>query len=343
MREIGIGSAYGNVMLERLCMTARRVLGVEQTCLLVRDRRDPRLILAVAARGMTSDVVGSRFAADEGAVGRALASGRTVPLESVEPVGPLGGGGRAGAAEPIQSVDRTRGVFWVASCAGRRLDPRDRVLLSELTALAAAALENADARNRLDEDVDSRVEALAGAIALRDGYTGRHSEDVVGLSREVGERLGLDAAALVELGYAARLHDVGKLTVPDSILRKPGPLHGAELRTMQDHAVAGAEMLSRVPGLQVVATIVRFHHEHWDGTGYPEGLRGERIPMASRIISVCDAFRAMTSNRPYRMRIPVIDALTELYRGAGAQFDPKVVDAVADAVSPSPVPTAAAA
>lgn len=342
MLESGTGSAYGNVVLERLCGTACRILGVEQTCLLVRDRRDPRMLVAVAARGMAPDVIGSRFAADEGAVGRALGSGRTVPLESVEAVGPLSGGGRAGAAAPIRGEDRTRGVLWVASCAGRRLDARDRTLLSELSGLAAAALENVDAHLRLDEDVDSRVDALAGAMALRDGYTGRHSDEVVALAREVGRRLGLDEAAIVELSYAARLHDVGKLNVPDDILRKPGPLEGPELRAMQDHAVSGAEMLSRIPGLQVVATIVRFHHERWDGRGYPEGLRDERIPMASRIIAACDAFRAMTTDRPYRMRIPVPNALDELHREAGAQFDPKVVHAVSEAVATSLVPVGAA-
>jgi HD-GYP domain-containing protein (c-di-GMP phosphodiesterase class II) len=181
--------------------------------------------------------------------------------------------------------------------------------------------------------VAANVAALSAAVDLRDRRTAEHSEDVVALARLVGHMLQLDPAAMIELEFAARLHDVGKIRVPDQVLNKPGPLDREERSVMRCHAAWGAETLSNVAGLEVVATIVRFHHERWDGGGYPDGLRGARIPLASRIIAVCDAFGAMTCDRPYRAGMRPADALGELRDGAGTQFDPGVVDAFCEAVA----------
>src|SRR5439155_6640079 len=170
--------------------------------------------------------------------------------------------------------------------------------------LGAAAVGHSRMRQHYDATVEAHVEALAAAMDMRDRRTARRSEDVVGLARKVGELLELEQASLLELEFAARLHDVGKIQVPDAVLNKPGPLDPQEFDVIRCHAAWGAETLSRIPGLEAVATIVRFHHERWDGRGYPDGLRGARIPLASRIISVCDAYGAMTSDRPYRAAMP---------------------------------------
>jgi HD-GYP domain-containing protein (c-di-GMP phosphodiesterase class II) len=130
------------------------------------------------------------------------------------------------------------------------------------------------------------------------------------------------------LECAARLHDVGKLGVPEAILRKPGPLDESEWAVMRRHPEWGAQMVARVPGLEGIAEYVRGHHERWDGRGYPDGLAGSRIPLASRVISVCDAFEAMVSRRPYRAPLSFDAALRELLAGAGSQFDPGLVAAV---------------
>ena len=156
--------------------------------------------------------------------------------------------------------------------------------------------------------------------------TASHSSAVAAWARVVGERLGLGPRDLLELGLGALLHDVGKVRVADRVLSKPGPLDSAEREQVSQHPVWGAELLERVPGLERVATIVRHHHERWDGTGYPEGLRGNRIPVASRIVAVCDAYEAMTSPRPYRAAWPPAAAAYELRAGAGTQFDPALVD-----------------
>jgi HD-GYP domain-containing protein (c-di-GMP phosphodiesterase class II) len=227
-----------------------------------------------------------------------------------------------------------RGVVAVAVCdENARLDASQIELLCEMADLAAAALDHASARDESRHEVSAHVSALATAMDLRDHRTAAHSEDVVALARMVGEMLQLDQAALLELEFAARLHDVGKIRVPDDVLNKPGPLDPQEREVMRCHSAWGSETLSGVPGLEVVATVVRFHHERWDGCGYPDGLAGACIPLASRIIAVCDAFGAMTCDRPYRAGMPVPDAIAELRSGAGTQFDPAVVDAFCEAVA----------
>jgi HD-GYP domain-containing protein (c-di-GMP phosphodiesterase class II) len=148
---------------------------------------------------------------------------------------------------------------------------------------------------------------------------------VVDLACEIGRTAGFSRAALAELGVAALLHDVGKMRVPDTILNKPGKLTPGEREVIAQHPILGAEALTRVAGLEVVATLVRYHHERWDGSGYPDGLSGERIPRASRIISACNAYSAMVSDRPYRNAMTHAQALAELRSGAGGQFDAEVV------------------
>jgi len=167
--------------------------------------------------------------------------------------------------------------------------------------------------------------ALGAALEARDGYTGKHGEETVALATLVAERIGLSPAEIVEIETVAMLHDVGKIGTPNDILLKPGPLTEEEWIVMREHPVVGQRILNTVPGLERVARAVRHEHERWDGSGYPDGLAGEAIPLASRIVLVCDAFHAMTSDRSYRASMPLSDAVEELKHGAGTQFDPAVV------------------
>jgi diguanylate cyclase (GGDEF)-like protein len=150
------------------------------------------------------------------------------------------------------------------------------------------------------------------------------------LARTFGVKLGLSAAELDELAHAAELHDVGKMAIPEEILCKPAPLSEDEWVFMRRHTIIGERILGAAPALQRVAAIVRSTHEWWDGTGYPDGLRGEEIPLASRAIFICDSFDAMTIDRPYRRALSVSAALTELRRCAGTQFDPGLVATFCD-------------
>ena len=171
------------------------------------------------------------------------------------------------------------------------------------------------------------VEALSGTLGLRDRPTGAHSGRVERLSSALGRRLGLPRRSLNELTYAAELHDIGKVGVPDALLLKPGPLADGEWEVLKSHASWGCELLQKVPGLERVALIVRHHHERFDGNGYPDGLSGEDIPLESRILAVVDAYVAMTEERPYRSACGPEVAARELSDGRGTQFDPRVVDA----------------
>ena len=180
--------------------------------------------------------------------------------------------------------------------------------------------------------LDATVDALAGTLGLRDGHTAEHCDRVVLLARRIGRQLGLARLEQRDLDYAARLHDIGKVGVPDAVLHKRGPLTDDEWDVIRGHAVCGAKLVERIPGLDRVALIVRHHHERFDGDGYPDGMAGEAIPLGSRILGVADAYVAMTEDRPYRRRRPGFEVDRELRNGAGSQFDPGVVNTLRDLI-----------
>jgi HD-GYP domain-containing protein (c-di-GMP phosphodiesterase class II) len=174
---------------------------------------------------------------------------------------------------------------------------------------------------------------LGDVVEADDAYTGSHSRDVVSLVLAVCDQLELDARDRRDAEFAALLHDVGKIKVPSEIINKPGPLDADERAVIELHTIEGERMLNRVGGiLGNVGHVVRSCHEDWDGTGYPDGLTGEEIPLAARIVRCCDAFSAMTTDRPYRSARPVAEALAELRRCAGTDFDPVVVEALTCAI-----------
>jgi len=178
---------------------------------------------------------------------------------------------------------------------------------------------------------DSRRDAIVGlatTLLERDRYTGDHSEAVVQLTVRVAQALALNPDEVERVETAALLHDIGKVGIPDSILHKDGPLDDEEWVLMKEHPVIGERILRAIPGLGGVARIVRHEHERWDGQGYPDAIAGDAIPIGSRIILACDAYHAMTSDRPYRKAMSHTDALRELRKSAGTQFDPQVVEAL---------------
>jgi putative nucleotidyltransferase with HDIG domain len=185
---------------------------------------------------------------------------------------------------------------------------------------------------REEEAYDRLVSALLKTIEVKDGYTAGHTDRVSKLCVEVARELGFDYAGLRGMRYAAKLHDVGKLNVPISIINKPGRLDADEFDLIKTHPDVGAEILAEVDFLSPAVDGIRHHHEKVDGTGYPAGLRGGDIPLVARIITVCDAFDAMTSTRSYREAGEVEDALAELRRCSGSQFDPEVVETLARVV-----------
>ncbi len=195
-------------------------------------------------------------------------------------------------------------------------------------AVRALAVQTARATTWEEHALVGAVEALARVVEARDHSTGEHTQEVGRLVEHMALSVGMDAADARMMARAGRLHDVGKVAVPDAILLKQGPLNAEEWSVMRGHVVIGAEIVGWVPGLRAIAPVVRAHHEHWDGRGYPDALAGTAIPLGARIISVADAFSVMTMDRPYREARTDAWALDELRRGAGTQFDPAIVDAL---------------
>jgi diguanylate cyclase (GGDEF)-like protein/putative nucleotidyltransferase with HDIG domain len=261
------------------------------------------LTVAGRLRGLTrtSDVLG-RTGADELAV--------------LMPGTPLAGA-RACCDRLIAQLEHIdipgAGVITVSASVAAH---RPGMTVEALLGAAAAGLERAHAEV---------IDALAATLAERDSYTGEHSASVVEMAKKVATALGLDAIDVERVGHAALLHDIGKVGVPDRILHKSGPLAGDEWELMREHPLIGERILRAIPGLAEVARMVRHEHERFDGGGYPDGLRADEIPIGSRIILACDAYHAMTSDRAYRSAMVHDEAVAELVRGAGSQFDPKVV------------------
>jgi len=169
---------------------------------------------------------------------------------------------------------------------------------------------------------------LSDALETKDSYTAAHADDVADVAVRVGRRLGLCEEDLRTLRYGALLHDIGKIGVRSEVLNKPAALTAEEFEEMKQHTVIGARMLERIPFFAPVRPIVRSAHERWDGQGYPDGLAGEGIPLSARIVCACDAFHAITSERPYSKARSVEEAVEEMRRCSGTQFDPRVVGAL---------------
>ncbi len=298
-----VEDGYVGIVLDRLAKQAAEVLATERSSIFVRDDKAPRHTILAASSHVGDELVGS------------LVPARAEHLES--PVS---------AAVPFRWDGVVRGALAVRSTVPTRcFTLRELDVLATLGAIAGAAVRHADARHEPAPDVCGSVGDFAEMLGEHDPRTAEHSDGIVATACTVARALEVAPPDLAELRLAAPLHDVGKIRVPDSILGKPAPLTTRERAVINHHPEWGAELLACVPGLEVVAGIVRFHHERWDGTGYPNGLRGERIPLASRIIAACDAYHAMTSNRPYRRAMSAEQAICELQANAGSQFDPRVV------------------
>jgi HD-GYP domain-containing protein (c-di-GMP phosphodiesterase class II) len=210
------------------------------------------------------------------------------------------------------------------------LSDRDVQMLHVLARLTADQIERDELqreKQRLLAET-AGVTALIAAVEARDSYTGEHSHSVVELATKVATGMGMRREALAEIQQVALLHDIGKLAIPDAVLNKPGPLSPDEWRAMREHPMIGGRIVSAIPELMHLGPAIRAEHERWDGRGYPDGLAGRAIPAASRIVFVCDAYHAMTSDRPYREALSNKAAIKEIFAGAGRQFCPETARAL---------------
>jgi HD-GYP domain-containing protein (c-di-GMP phosphodiesterase class II) len=226
------------------------------------------------------------------------------------------------------TVDGRWGVIAAAIPPATIFAERELDLLGGLAQQAKLALQSASSYETLERTFLSTVEALANALEANDEYTSSHARWITDLALKVGRELGLEPTQLKRLELGALFHDIGKIGIPSSILLKPGPLTAAERAVIETHPLLGERILEPIEQLHSVRQIVRSCHERWDGAGYPDRLQGDEIPIESRIIIACDAFHAMTTDRPYRKALGAEEARRRLQDASGSQFDPDVVDAL---------------
>ncbi len=303
------GHAVGDDVLRQVANALRRVCRADDV--LARFGGDEFAVLMLRARpGATSEALAFRLETDLAALGVAH---RPVGSEGVIPISVSAGV----ALFPDEALTRLA----VVQLADDRL----------MRAKTGAEREGASPalRRALRESISGfpMLDALVAAVNNKDRYTRRHSEDVLHYSLAIAQRLGLDAQAQYNIEVAALLHDVGKIGIPDHILRKPGPLTEDEFESVKQHPRMGVLIVAAVPGLEATLDAVHYHHERWDGGGYPEALPGEAIPLTARIMAVADAYSAMTTDRPYRKGMDPAQARQILQDGAGSQWDPACVAA----------------
>jgi putative nucleotidyltransferase with HDIG domain len=229
---------------------------------------------------------------------------------------------------PLVVETRTWGLIEIYDTRARVFSGVERYLAELAATHIGALLAGFEHEERAQRVYRETLASLSNALEAKDAVTSQHTEEVVRLAVAVAAELDLDLDAVRNVELGAVLHDIGKVRVPESILNKPSPLTEEEWEVMRTHPEVGEHILRPIQSLNAILPIVRHHHERWDGAGYPDKLSGRAIPLGARIVAVCDAYRAMTEDRPYRAALTRIEARRELNEGAGAQFDPDCVEAM---------------
>jgi diguanylate cyclase (GGDEF)-like protein len=324
-RELASAEGLDRV-LERVVEGSARLVGAPHASLWLQDVPGGDLVGSASFGYEDRDVIGYRQPADR----VAQFADRTEPyLLTAEQysafASPPQGANGSYAVAPF-TVDGRWGVIAVGASEGGGFSGRELDLLGGLAHQAKLAIANASSFESLERTFLSTVEALANALEARDEYTSSHARWITDTALRVGQELGLDSDTLKRLELGALFHDIGKIGIPNSVLLKPGPLTDDERALIETHPELGEKILAPIDQLGDVCSIVRACHERWDGRGYPDNKAGEEIPLEARIIFACDAFHAMTTDRPYRRRLPDEEALRRLEEAKGTQFDPAVVD-----------------
>jgi putative nucleotidyltransferase with HDIG domain len=320
-------------VLTLLLDVLREVVDYDAAVLYLYDERANRLlrnlVKNISLDGGGDEVV-RRFQHqyDEGTLLWALKQGRTMVLADAPRGGAPEEGERSFLLVPIQARGKPVGLVHLAVSAGAgSFSQRDLSLLGILSNQAGISLENARLYEAVRKDYVDVIQGLAGAVDARDHYTREHSNRVSVYGVLLAKELKLDESMVEAVQFGGLLHDIGKIGIPDHILNKPARLSEEEFQVMKRHSSLGAGILRRVDSLIPLVPLVLYHHERFDGRGYPEGLAGKKIPLGARILNVADSFETITSDRVYHKARSLEEGLDELKRCAGGQFDPELVDA----------------
>jgi HD-GYP domain-containing protein (c-di-GMP phosphodiesterase class II) len=298
---------------------------------------DDNVLRLVAGRGPLAEVMTEFLLTEqpvsEGVNGRVARSGQTLLVADTRAdrdyiVRDPKTDPRSELAVPVLVDGAVWGVLNIEATDPGALAESDTVLVEAIATSFGAAVHRARLVADLEGAFTTALAALTSTVEAKDDYTACHGEDVAVLAERVALRMALSSTRARDVRYAAMLHDLGKVAVPSEILLKPGPLTDEEWVTMRSHAAIGGELVGRIDAFAHLAPAVRASHERWDGGGYPDGLAGEQIPLAARIIAACDTYDAIVTDRPYRAARTPREACEELRRVAGTQLDTSVVDAL---------------
>lgn len=289
----------------------------------------------ISSKGLSEKVIKeTKIKIGEGIAGRVASTGKYIFVENIEtdvrflrPNDEERYVSKSFISVPLKIKTKVIGVLNINSPKNKKqFNDRDLKLITILADQAAMRLDNIELFNNLQSFYFEMVQTLARAIDAKDAYTYDHADRARKYAKEIAIKMNLPYTIVRNIEYAALMHDIGKIGIADNILLKKEKLTEKESKILRTHPTIGYKILAPVKFLAPVAPMVLYHQEWYDGSGYPEGLAKEEIPLGARIVAVIDAYDAMTSNRPYRKALPIDKAVEELYSGAGKQFDPKIVD-----------------
>lgn len=324
-------------LLAKIMNITKAAIGVEACSIMLRDRETGDLKFTIALGEKADKLKDVRIKPGQGIAGWVLENGITTIINDVQsdprffktPDKKTGFKTKSMIAAPLINKNEIIGVIQVINKAGGKdFDERDKATLLTMSGQMAVALKNAQLVADLDELYLGTVRSLSSAIDAKSPWTAGHSERVTQYALMIGEKMGLSSKELKDLEIAAILHDIGKIGTDEKILNKPGKLTEEEYGIVKRHPDRGVEMLSHINQLTYLAPAVKHHHEQFDGTGYPDRLKGEAIPLFARIISAADTFDAMRADRPYRKGRSMDFIIDEFKRTSGTQFDPVVVESM---------------
>jgi hypothetical protein len=327
----GLASPHSiNAFLDLIVEITANALGAKSGILLVLDE-DKQELYIKSAFGVPEDFKNMRFAVGEEGPGWAAKHRKPLLAPALNKVTDKQGQGIFTPpllCAPMLYQDRLIGVLAVAGkSGGGSFDGDELLIVTNLASQTAVALENERLNKSAEETYLETISALAMAVEARDLYSRGHSDRVSQYAVKIARQLHLDSDMIHDIENAGELHDVGKIGISDSILKKPGPLTPGEWQVMRRHPVIGEGIVKPVHSLSRLCSIIRYHHEWMDGSGYPDGLKGDKIPLGAKILAVVDSFDAMTSDRPYRKALSTEEAKQELKKYIDIRYDRNVVEA----------------
>lgn len=337
IHEFGVATS-GIVEIDRLAklivINATRLLRTEIGSLMLIDK-ETNMLEIVAARGLPEELVKNiHIPIGKGIAGKVIEEGEPILCENIETDKRFSRQSndrytsKSFVSVPLKVQNRVIGVLNINNKESKqKFDEKDLRLLTILAEQSARTIENAELYKHMQDTYLGTIQTLARAIDAKDPYTKGHSDRVTKYAVKIAREMHLSESAIRNIEYSALIHDIGKIGIQESILTKKGGLSGTEYEIVKMHPLIGESIITPVKFLNGIAPLILYHHERFDGKGYLEGLRGEAIPLGARIISVADAFDAMTSDRPYRKALTRKKAREELEKDSGKRFDPQVIEA----------------